>query len=653
MIGRIAVTDVHPVVDGGDFPARATEGELLEVRATVFREGHDLVGATAILRGPDRYVARAHLDLEIPGIDLFTGYVRVGPPGAYTLQVEGWADPVATWRHAVEVKVAADVDVTLELEEGAQLLARAAVGVPKKRQAAVLDAAARLRDESHTVHERLALSEHPALVELLEANPLRDLVSPTQRFPLWVDRERATFSAWYELFPRSEGGLKGATKRLPAIAEMGFDVVYLPPIHPIGHSFRKGPNNALDAGPSDIGSPWAIGSADGGHDAIEPSLGTVRDFTAFVRQATKLGLEVALDLALQCSPDHPWVTEHPEWFAHRADGSIAYAENPPKKYQDIYPLHFDTDPEGLRTEVLRIVRLWMSRGVRIFRVDNPHTKPLPFWGWLIAEVKKTDPDVLFLAEAFTRPPMMHALAKIGFTQSYTYFTWRVGPADLREYLTELTTSPTADYMRGNLWPNTPDILAFHLQHQGLPQFKIRAVLAATLMPSYGIYSGYELCESVPLAPGREEYLDSEKFQLRSRDWQRAAETGRTLAPYLTRLNAVRAASPELQRLRGLVFHVSDDPAFLVYSRQDPATPDRAIIVVVNLDPLGPHATMVHLDWEALGWDEGALMTVTDQVGAGDRFTWGMHDYVRLDPSWEPAHVFLAERRGGTRTPAGL
>ncbi|HEY5335579.1 MAG TPA: alpha-1,4-glucan--maltose-1-phosphate maltosyltransferase [Mycobacteriales bacterium] len=643
MIGRIAVTDVHPVVEGGFYPARATEGELLEVQATVFREGHDLVGATAVLKGPDRYTAQAHLELVSPGIDLFVGHVLVGPPGAYTLVVEGWADPVATWRHGIEVKVEADVDVTLELEEGARVLERAAAGVPKQRRAAVLDAVGRLRDDSQDVHARLVHAEHPSMVDLLADHPLRDLLTRSKRFPIWVDRARATFSAWYELFPRSEGGLAGATARLPAIADMGFDVVYLPPIHPVGTSFRKGPNNTLKAGKNDVGSPWAIGSPAGGHDAIDPGLGGLDDLDALVGTARDLGMEVALDLALQCSPDHPWVTGHPEWFAHRADGSIAYAENPPKKYQDIYPLYFDTDPEGLREEVLRIVRHWISHGIGIFRVDNPHTKPLAFWEWLIAEVKSTDPQVLFLAEAFTRPPMMHTLAKIGFTQSYTYFTWRVTDGDLRDYLTELTSSPTADYMRPNLWPNTPDILPFHLQHQGMPQFKIRALLAATLSPSYGIYSGYELFESLPLAPGREEYLDSEKFQLRPRDWARAEETGQTLAPYLARINAVRKTEPALQRLRGLVFHAADDPAFLAYSRQDPAEPDRAVLCVVNLDPLGVHETLVHLDYEALGWSADTLVTVTDQLGVGDRWTWGMHPFVRLDPSWEPGHLFLAQR----------
>jgi starch synthase (maltosyl-transferring) len=643
MIGRIAVADVHPVVDGGAYPARAVVGELLEVRATVFREGHDLVGATAILRGPGRATARAHLQLTVPGVDLFVGHVPVGEAGAWTLQVEGWADPVATWRHAIEVKVAADVDVTLELEEGAQLLERAAAGVPATRRAAVIDAATRLRDDTHELHQRLALAEHPSVVELLSDHPLRELVTATKRFPLSVDRPRATFSAWYELFPRSEGGFLGAAKRLDAIAAMGFDVVYLPPVHPIGRSFRKGPNNTLDAAAQDVGSPWAIGSAEGGHDAIEPTLGTVADFEALVARAGELGMEIALDLALQCSPDHPWVTEHPDWFAHRADGSIAYAENPPKKYQDIYPLYFDADPEGIRAEVLRIAQLWISRGVKIFRVDNPHTKPLEFWEKLIGEIKAAAPDVLFLAEAFTRPPMMHALAKIGFTQSYTYFTWRVGATELAEYATDLTSSPTADYMRGNLWPNTPDILPFHLQEQGPPQFKIRALLAATLSPSFGIYSGYELFESVPLAPGREEYLDSEKFQIRSRDWDRATETGRTLAPYLARLNQVRREQPALQRLRGLHVHGSDDGAFLAYSRQDPAQPDRAVLVVVNLDPLAAHETLIRLDFEALGWPADTLVTVTDQLGGGDRYTWGAVAYVRLDPSWEPGHLFVMER----------
>jgi len=636
-IGRIAVTGVHPVVDGGAYPARATAGELIEISATVFREGHGLVGATAILRGPNRDVRTVRLELDEPGLDLFTGAAEIGTEGAWSLQVEGWADPIASWRHDTEVKVAAGQDVELDLAEGAILFERAASGVPRAHRAAVFDAAARLRDTARDVHVRLALAEHPSMVELLWTHPLRELVTRSARTPILVDRSRAGFCAWYEMFPRSYGGLQQASADLPRIAGMGFDVVYLPPIHPIGTSYRKGPNNSLDAGPDDVGSPWAIGNAHGGHDAIDPALGTVADFAAFVRAAERAGMEVALDLALQCSPDHPWVAEHPEWFAHRLDGSIAYAQNPPKRYQDIYPLHFDDDPEGLGAEVLRIIRIWIERGVRIFRVDNPHTKPLPFWEWLIAEVKRTDPDVLFLAEAFTRPPMMHALAKLGFTQSYTYFTWRNDSQGLRDYLTELTTSPCADYMRPNLWPNTPDILHAYLQYGGPPAFKIRAALAATLSPAWGMYSGFELYEATAVRTDSEEYLDSEKYQLRPRDFAAAQAAGASLAPYLTRLNQVRRQHPALQRLRGLHFHHSDNPQVLVYSRR---TGDDVILCAVNLDPHGVQESGVHLDLGTLGLDPGSELTVHDQLGSGARYRWSEHNYVRLDPHWEPVHLFV-------------
>ncbi len=637
--GRIAISDVHPVVDDGAYPARAAAGESIEVSAIVFREGHDLVGATAVLRGPGRDVRRTRLELLEPGIDRFGAEIRIGEPGAWTLQIEGWADPLATWRHGIEAKVAAGVDVSLELEEGAVLLERAADGVPRARRSAVLDAVTRLRDDTHDVGSRLALAEHPAMAELLWAHPLRDWVTTGPRTPVWVDRPLATFCAWYELFPRSYGGFRGVIDELERVAGMGFDVLYLPPIHPIGQSFRKGPNNTLDPGPDDPGSPWAIGSAQGGHDAIHPDLGDEADFAALVDAAAGHGLEIALDLALQCAPDHPWVREHPDWFSHRADGTIAYAENPPKKYQDIYPINFDNDPEGIRAEVLRIVRLWISRGVRIFRVDNPHTKPLQFWEWLIAQVKASDPDVLFLAEAFTRPPMMHTLAKIGFTQSYTYFTWRNESREIAEYLSDLTTSPTADYMRPNFWPNTPDILHAYLQNGGPPAFKIRAALAATLSPAWGVYSGFELYEGAAVRPGSEEYLDSEKYQLRHRDFAAAEKQGRSLAPYLARLNQVRREHPALQRLRGLTFHTSDDPALLVYSRR---AGDDVILLVVNTDPYSVHEGFVHLDVEALGIEVGARLAVHDHLGPGHSYAWGSTNFVRLDPQWEPVHLFVVK-----------
>jgi starch synthase (maltosyl-transferring) len=430
------------------------------------------------------------------------------------------------------------------------------------------------------------------------------------------------------------GTFRTAMQRLPAVAQMGFDVVYLPPIHPIGKVNRKGPNNTLTPGPTDPGSPWAIGSDEGGHDAIHPDLGTLADFDAFVEESRRLGMEVALDLALQCAPDHPWAKEHPEWFTTRIDGTIAYAENPPKKYQDIYPLNFDNDPDGLYAEVLRVVRHWVAHNVKIFRVDNPHTKPLQFWEWLIAEVKKTDPDVLFLAEAFTRPAMMHELGRIGFTQSYTYFTWRTGKNELQEYVEELVAA--SDYMRPNFFVNTPDILHSSLQYGGPPVFKIRAVLAALLSPSYGVYAGYELFEHVAVRPGSEEYLDSEKYQLRPRDW---SQPERSLAPYLTMLNQFRAEHPATHWLRNIRFHWSDSDQVLAWTKQ---AGDDIVLVVLNLDSHGVREATVRLDLPALGFNWGDTVAVHDEVTGAD-YTWGEANYVRLDPFVEPAHIFTVRR----------
>ncbi|HEY5049519.1 MAG TPA: alpha-1,4-glucan--maltose-1-phosphate maltosyltransferase, partial [Acidothermaceae bacterium] len=483
---------------------------------------------------------------------------------------------------------------------------------------------------------------------LLARHPVRTLLTVSPSYPLWVDRERALFGSWYEFFPRSEGATLNpprsgtfatAAKRLPAIAAMGFDVVYIPPVHPIGTTFRKGPNNTLTPGPGDPGVPWAIGSSEGGHDTIHPDLGTMEDFDAFVAAAANSGLEVALDLALQCSPDHPWVTQHPEWFTTRADGSIAYAENPPKKYQDIYPLNFDNDYEGLYAEIVRVVRLWMSHGIRIFRVDNPHTKPVRFWEELLADIRSTDPDVLFLAEAFTRPAMMRGLAKVGFHQSYTYFTWRNTRPELELYLDELSHE-TSDVLRPNFFVNTQDILHAFLQQGGPPAFKIRAVLAATGSPTWGVYSGYELFENTPLRPGSEEYLDSEKYQYRPRDYAAAEAAGRSLAGYITTLNRIRREHVALQRLRNLHLHGADNAQIITYSRQvvtDDATD--TILVVVNLNPFNVSEATLALDMPALGVDWGAQLEVIDQL-SGARYTFGQYNYVRLDPHVEPAHIFV-------------
>ena len=651
VVGRIAIVDVRPTVSCGAYPSRAVAGETITVQATVFREGHDAVAANVAVTRPDGSAGGSvRLVAGAPGTDRWSAPLLLDAEGMWSWVVEAWDDPLGTWWHDAPLKVDAGVDVELMLLEGSLLFEQAAQQLPKTvgkaDRSRVVGLVDLLRDTTRTPAERMAAATEPALVALLHQHPLRRLLTAAEPRQTWVDRQRALYGAWYEFFPRSEGAapdadgvlrsgtFRTAAERLPAVAEMGFDVVYLPPIHPVGKVNRKGPNNTLTPGPHDPGSPWAIGSDEGGHDAVHPDLGTLADFDAFVARAVELGMEVALDLALQCAPDHPWATEHPEWFTTRADGTIAYAENPPKKYQDIYPVNFDNDREGIYAEVLRVVRHWTSHGVRIFRVDNPHTKPLEFWEWLIAEVKSTEPDVLFLAEAFTRPAMMHELARVGFTQSYTYFTWRTGKDELQEYALELVEA--ADHMRPNFFVNTPDILHASLQYGGPPVFKVRAVLAALLSPTYGVYAGYELYEHVAVKPGSEEYLDSEKYQLRPRDW---SQPERTLAPYLTMLNAFRRAHPATHWLRTLTFHDVDSPDVLCWSK---SLGDDVVLVVLNLDPHGAREAMVHLDLPALGlaWDD--TVQVHDAV-TGARYEWGAHNYVRLDPFTEPAHLFSLTR----------
>ena len=659
--GRLGITDVSPVVSCGRYPARAIVGEHLPVAATVFREGHDAVAANVAWRGPDGSQGPAgpliRMVPGVPGTDRWHATVVPTDEGAWTFAIEAWGDPVATWRHKVEVKIDAGQgpeDLANDLEDGARLLQRALRNVPSDRRRVLEAAAEALRDTNRDLAHRVGPALTAEVTALLDEHPVRELLTRSPRYTVWVDRKKALFSSWYELFPRSEGAeidadgtprrhgtFKDAARRLPQIAQLGFDVVYLPPIHPIGKVNRKGRNNTLMPGPEDVGSPWAIGSDEGGHGAIHPQLGTFEDFIAFRERAEELGMEVALDLALQAAPDHPWVTEHPEWFTTRPDGSIAYAENPPKKYQDIYPLNFDNDPKGIYAEVLRIVRLWVGHGVKIFRVDNPHTKPLNFWHWLIWEVKKTDPDVVFLAEAFTRPAMMHTLAKIGFTQSYTYFTWRTAKWELEEYGRELVAA--ADYMRPNFFVNTPDILHASLQHGGPPMFRIRALLAALMSPSWGVYSGYELFEHLPVREGSEEYLDSEKYQLRPRDYDRAIREGRSLAPYLAHLNRLRNAHPALQQLRNLRFHHVDNENLLAFSKRDDETGD-TVIVVVALNPYSVQEGITSLDMPALGLDWNDRMVVHDEMGGGTSdYEWGQVNFVRLDPHVEPAHVLVVRR----------
>jgi starch synthase (maltosyl-transferring) len=591
-----------------------------------------------------------------PGTDRLGADVTIPAEGRWQFRVEAWGDPMAGWQHDAAIKIPLGQDVDLMLAEGALLFDRAAKAAktPRRERDLLAAVAAALRDGDRSPMSRLTAASSPEVLAIMAGWPLRTLTTRTRWYPVVVHRRRALFGSWYEFFPRSEGAelagqdgprsgtLKSAAGRLDAIAAMGFDVVYLPPVHPIGSTARKGPNNTLTAGPGDPGSPWAIGSPDGGHDSLHPDLGTMADFDAFVARAGELGLEVALDLALQASPDHPWVIKHPEWFTTRADGSIAYAENPPKRYQDIYPVNFDNDPEGIYAEVLRTVRLWMDHGVRIFRVDNPHTKPLRFWERLLADIGRTDPDVLFLAEAFTRPAMMHALAMIGFHQSYTYFTWRNTAGELTGYLRELS-GPAAACMRPNFFVNTPDILGHYLQHAGPAAFAVRAVLAAMLSPTWGVYSGYELCENEPAAPGSEEYLNSEKYQYRPRDWAGAQAAGATLAPFLARLNRIRRAHPALQELRNLRFHHADQPDLLCFSKvadgADAAGGGRDIVlVVVNLDWREPREATVWLDMPALGLDHNAEFLVTDEL-SGESYWWRQASYVRLDPSMVPAHIF--------------
>jgi starch synthase (maltosyl-transferring) len=661
VIGRIPIRNVQPVVECGRWPAKAVPGEAFPVTATVFREGHGMLGAAAVLIDPAGQRGRpVRMRPQAPGRDLWAAEVEPDAEGRWQFLVEAWGDPIAHWLHDAAIKIPIGQDTDLVLAEGAALFERAArPELPPEAREPLQGLAKRLGAGEEPAAELLAAAQAPEITAVLDEFPLRELVTTSDRFPLVVHRERALYGSWYEFFPRSEGArvdpagqqppasgtLRTAARRLDDIAAMGFDVVYLPPVHPIGTTARKGRNNTLIPAPGDPGSPWAIGSPDGGHDAIHPDLGTLDDFDAFVARAAGLGMEVALDLALQCSPDHPWVTEHPEWFIKRPDGSIAHAENPPKKYQDIYPLNFDEDPEGLYAEVLRVVRHWMSHGVRIFRVDNPHTKPLPFWERLLTEIAATDPDVLFLAEAFTRPAMMHTLAAIGFHQSYTYFTWRNTAGELRAYLTELA-GPAAAYMRPNFFVNTPDILSQYLQYAGPQAFRVRAVLAAMLAPSWGVYSGYELGENTPLRPGSEEYLDSEKYQFKPRDWETAKRLDFGIGPFIAQLNGIRRAHPAVHRLRNLRFHYPDQPAILCFSKRTGTAETTepggdTVLVVVNLDPHQPREATVWLDGDALGVNVTAGFTVTDEL-TGESYRWGEANYVRLDPGTAPAHIFTVK-----------
>jgi starch synthase (maltosyl-transferring) len=644
---------VHPVIALGALPAKGVVGEHITIEATVFREGHDAVGASVLWRSPSGVEGPFNrMSSVAPGTDRWRTEVVASEPGMWTFVVEAWSDPLSTWFHAIDAKVDAGQDASElanDLEVGARLFdrltAELAESDAESEDIKQADAsAARLRSSADLLTERLELALSPAMRNLAQQRPLRELHTRSYVHQVWIDRVRALYGAWYEFFPRSigshlqplrHGTFADATAHLDYVSDLGFDVVYLPPIHPIGQTNRKGTNNTLDPQPEDVGSPWAIGSSAGGHDSIHPELGTEADFVAFVARARELGIEVALDYALQCAPDHPWATEHPEWFTQLPDGSIAYAENPPKKYQDIYPLNFDNDPSGLAQECLRVLEVWIARGVTIFRVDNPHTKPLSFWHWLISAVKSSHPKVIFLAEAFTRPAMMHELARIGFSQSYTYFTWRNTAGELAAYGEELVAA--ADYMRPNFFTNTPDILSDYLVTGGRPAFAIRAILAATMSPSYGVYSGYELYENTPVRPGSEEYLDSEKYQLRPRDFHTAIANGDSLAPLLTRLNEIRRAHSSLQQLRTLRIHGSDNASILVFSKTDKSTGD-VTVTVCSTDPHNVQEGWIHLQLPELGHDWLDTVTVTDLL-SNTTFQWGEHNWVRLTPD-KPAHIVV-------------
>ena len=652
--GRIPMFQPRPSVPGDQYRPRAYATEVVPFIVTAFREGHDRIGVHLRLFSPSGDESLHRLTALEDGFDRWQVLVAPLEEGVWTFHFEAFADEYATWRHAASLKIAAGVDAPLMRRIGSDLFEGA--GRERTRPAGerrlLQESAARLLDPEVSDEDALLIVQDAAIAASFAARPVASLVTVGATRELLVERRRAGVGAWYEFFPRSEGAkrlkdgrvksgtFRTAMKRLPEVAAMGFDVLYLPPIHPIGETHRKGRNNSLVTEPGDPGSPWAIGGAAGGHDTVHPDLGTLADFRAFVKAARAEGIDVALDFALQASPDHPWVTEHPEWFTTLPDGSIAYAENPPKKYQDIYPINFDNDYEGIRSEALRVIRHWIAQGVEIFRVDNPHTKPLKFWEWLIRTVNAEHPGVVFLAEAFARPAIMQGLAMAGFQQSYTYFTWRNTKEELEEFLTGLATE-TADFLRPNLFVNTPDILTEYLQYGGRAGYKTRAAIAATAAPTYGVYAGYELYESVA-RPGSEENLDNEKYEYKTRDWAGAEASGDSLAPYLRMLNRVRNEHPALQQLRNLRTHWSDDEAILVYSKHldaalSPTGQADTIIVVANVDPHSARETTVYLDTTLWGVEPGAPFEVEDLV-TGAVWTWTDRNYVRLDAFAEPVHI---------------
>lgn len=646
MTTRLAIDDVRPSLSGS-VPSKAVVDEVIPVTALVWREGHDAVAATLSVWNSDSpAVSSVTMDFDSVNPDRVHGVFTPATPGRWFFRVDAWSDPMATWRNAITKKMEAGQsaqELSNDLLHGTELFERASLQSPTDKAALLIDAARALSDESLDPAERVQLALSEETTKLLHTHPLRDLLVEGEIHEVLVERREALFNSWYELFPRSTGGwdengqpvhgtFKTTQKALERVADMGFDTVYFPPIHPIGEVHRKGKNNSVVAEPGDVGSPWAIQD----HSATHPQLGTMEDFKELVARAKELGLEVALDLALQASPDHPWAQTNPEFFTVLPDGTIAYAENPPKKYQDIYPLNFDNDPDGIYNEIFRVVMLWVDAGVTTFRVDNPHTKPANFWNWLISKVHVTHPEVIFLAEAFTRAPRLFGLAKAGFTQSYTYFTWQTSKYELTEFAKMHVEQ--ADICRPNLFVNTPDILHESLQTGGRAMFAIRAVLAATLSPLWGVYSGYELYEHEAVAPGSEEYLDSEKYELRPRDFQAALKKGASLEAYIRLLNLIRRENPALQQLRNLKFHNADNENIIAYSKADPAT-GNVVLAVVNLDPRNAQEATVTVDMEAIGRADGDVYTVHDAI-TGAAYNWSNRNFVRLEPMRDVAHVFV-------------
>ncbi|MBI1209405.1 MAG: DUF3416 domain-containing protein [Azospirillum sp.] len=653
----IVIADVEPELDGGRFPIKREVGDTLTVPASILRDGHDHL--TAVLKTRPATGAQwreAPMRLVNSGLDRWSGTVTLTENALWVYTVEAWTDHFATWHSEVSKKLAAGQDIALELIEGREIVTAAAARA-EGRDRARLQALAGRFDEVADPTERTALMLSPDLGAMLARWPDRtQAVSYDRELGVMVDRVAARYAAWYEMFPRSQGTVAGRSatfaeceRRLPAIRDMGFDTVYLVPIHPIGRSHRKGPNNSLSAGPGDPGSPYAIGAVEGGHTAVHPDLGTLEDFRHFVGETNRLGMEVALDIAIQCSPDHPWVREHPEWFLFRPDGTIKYAENPPKKYQDIVNVNFfGPHQDALWQELKGVFEFWIGQGVKVFRVDNPHTKPVPFWEWCIGEIKAAHPEVIFLSESFTRPPMLKMLAKVGYSQSYTYFTWRNFKQDLVDYLTELTRTETVEYLRPNFFTSTPDILPEYLQKGGRPAFMVRQVLAATLSSVYGIYNGFELCENQAV-PGKEEYLNSEKYDYKVWDWDRPGN----IISLITAVNRIRKENPALQELDTLRFYEADDGNVLFYGKM---TPDRTnmIFVAVNLDPFDAHDSRLHFPLTEMGLGEHDSFEVEDLLSGRKHLWTGAGHSIHLDPGELPAAIFRVRvwQRIDYATPCG-